>query len=620
MPRDDRGEEEEETTPLWDKHPRSGSFRLLKDMERQDSGALLAEAYDDDLFFDAEEENSLHGIGEESFHPSLSSRLRPSLSILSTIDSVCPAMVEICHKGRYIKTYAFNLKKKRSTIFRTADSVEENFATSSAKQAAEEMWSPRISSSERCRRVLGQTISRALADDTATGVVRLGKFADLRPSFATDFLRRAQPSWTHRQKHNVRQSGYGARALSDRHWMEEWIQITDHYISFHHPERHKPHFRINLQSIVDVECLPSADAPDMSTYSFIAIGTLGRTVYIMFPSEIQGQDWVDLITGLIAMRNASNVQSSPDSKSVSSDHSILFDDPADEFLQDSSLWNCKQRRILNGRKFSFHSRELPMLDAANVVSDALVRAIDQASDYNETGMIAFLDRVAELKDVDVYCLDETARLSFFLNLYHTMIMHAFIVLGPPDSSFKWISYFNAIAYQCSDDIFSLTELEHCIIRAAMNYPSQFVSKFVIPKSKFAFALSRSDYRINFVLNCGSLSNPDIIPIYDAHRLDEQLEEASRCYMHYAAEARKSTRRAGGVTLTLPKICQWFSDDFGNGSTNDIVRCVERFLYDDQRKLVASCFWKDEDRFNMNDLNVKFGSYNFDCRNLKLASE
>ena len=217
------------------------------------------------------------------------------------------------------------------------------------------------------------------------------------------------------------------------------------------------------------------------------------------------------------------------------------------------------------------------------------------------------------------CLDEQTRLAFFLNLYHTMIMHAYLVLGPPDSSFKWISYFNTIAYQCSDDIFSLTELEHCIIRAAMNYPSQFVSKFVLPKSKYSFALSRSDYRINFALNCGSMSNPEVIPVYEAHRLDEQLEEASRCYMEYAAEARKSTRRVGGVTLTLPKICQWFAEDFGDGSTNDIVRCVQRFLSEDERALVASCFWKNEDRYNFSDLNVKYASYNFECRTLKLTN-
>ena len=45
----------------WEKR-RSGTFRLLKDSGRQDSGSLLAESYEDDQFFDAEEENSVHEI------------------------------------------------------------------------------------------------------------------------------------------------------------------------------------------------------------------------------------------------------------------------------------------------------------------------------------------------------------------------------------------------------------------------------------------------------------------------------------------------------------------------------------------------------------------------------
>ena len=66
---DDEVEDREETPQMpWDK-PRSGSLRLLKDSGRQESGAFLAETYGDDLFFDAEEESSLHELEDESFHP-----------------------------------------------------------------------------------------------------------------------------------------------------------------------------------------------------------------------------------------------------------------------------------------------------------------------------------------------------------------------------------------------------------------------------------------------------------------------------------------------------------------------------------------------------------------------
>lgn len=117
-----------------------------------------------------------------------------------------------------------------------------------------------------------------------------------------------------------------------------------------------------------------------------------------------------------------------------------------------------------------------------------------------------------------------------------------------------------------------------------------------------------------------MSNPEVVPVYKAETLDEQLDQASRWYMNYAADARESSKRAGGVTLTLPKICTWFAEDFGNGSTNDVVQCVERFLKDKQRKLVATCYWKHEMRYNFSDLNVKYASYSFECRSLKLAGD
>ena len=49
-------------------------------------------------------------------------------------------------------------------------------------------------------------------------------------------------------------------------------------------------------------------------------------------------------------------------------------------------------------------------------------------------------------------------------LYHLLIQHAYLVLGPPASTLHWLSYYSVIAYQTADDVFSLVELEHCIIR------------------------------------------------------------------------------------------------------------------------------------------------------------
>ena len=49
----------------------------------------------------------------------------------------------------------------------------------------------------------------------------------------------------------------------------------------------------------------------------------------------------------------------------------------------------------------------------------------------------------------------------------------------------------------------------------MRPPNGLLTKLAIPKHSFSCALQLRDYRINFALNCGSLSNPEGVPIYRA---------------------------------------------------------------------------------------------------------
>jgi Protein of unknown function, DUF547 len=47
------------------------------------------------------------------------------------------------------------------------------------------------------------------------------------------------------------------------------------------------------------------------------------------------------------------------------------------------------------------------------------------------------------------------RLALFLNLYHVMILHAYMVLGPPTSALRWASYFTTLCYEVGGEIFRL---------------------------------------------------------------------------------------------------------------------------------------------------------------------
>lgn len=275
------------------------------------------------------------------------------------------------------------------------------------------------------------------------------------------------------------------------------------------------------------------------------------------------------------------------------------------------MWNCKQRRILNSGRYSFRANyhSSPLQLAENALRLALEPSLEDDLEKRRL----FLSSAAMLKDATPGILSESERLAFYLNVYHIMIMHAFLVLGPPGSSLKWISYFNNIAYQVGDDIFSLTELEHCIIRGNMAYPTQFVSRFILPKSRFKYALVRSDYRINFALNAGSMSNPQTIFVYKPDTLEEQLDMASCLYLADTTVVKKGVWE---LAIQLPRVCQWFSEDFGSHS--DLLSKIHMFLKEEEREKLSRRWSQETRTFDTGGISIKYKNYSFQCRPLKLA--
>jgi Protein of unknown function, DUF547 len=116
---------------------------------------------------------------------------------------------------------------------------------------------------------------------------------------------------------------------------------------------------------------------------------------------------------------------------------------------------------------------------------------------------------------------------------------------------------------------SLAELEHCIIRAKMTPPRQFLSKFVLPSSSYPFALRHPDPRVNFALNCGSESGVQGITVYTAAAVDQQLDLMSMLYLQETV-----TYNAHKIAVTLPRMMQWYQGDFGK-SPLEALRIVIR---------------------------------------------
>ena len=547
---------------------------------------------DEEDFFDAKSD-----VVEPTISQEFSSTPSEVVELLASIDKVVPAWFQIASgKGHYVRAFAFN--RENSTVFVSASDAEDfldSFSNSRRiKDQVDEHFSPRLSSHERSRRRMGVF----LKENGENALNMLLK----KSSWSFDGFLRRNPLNISRGSDGTLKQGFAARALSDRHWEEEYLVLSSGgYLTCYHPEKRKIRLRVQISNILKVSALPSRLAPAIHTYSFLCIETLGRCIYFMMPSKEARDEWTktfwDLQKNLAA-----------DERSVDSEVSrriLNIDQPSDEFLHKSSIWNYKNRRILNCGEYRLKCTS-ELENPLDMVTEALRLSVEANRDESGERRHLFFRCAGALKRAMVQTLSEKSRLAFFLNLYHLMVMHAFLVLGPPGSGLKWISFFNNLAYEVGDDIFSISELEHCIIRAQMTHPSQLISRFVIPKSHYRMALEKGDFRINFALNPGSVSSPSSALVYSPDKIDEQLDQAAKLYIEKASVTVKGSN---DVIVNLPRICQWFQDDFG--SQEELLSKIVPFMKTTDSLSI------DQAKSAGQNISIRFDDFSFKCRQLSL---
>jgi hypothetical protein len=581
-------------------------------------------------------------------------------------NNLCPGFVDMCDpkiKSKYTRVYAFAVDGMTKTVFRKPDEFNKFFPMEVADIARnpprESVLSPRLATSEVQRRIMGSALKQAIISRGGSG---RGKSADKHLNSFAVFITDADKSFLRGPRRSavvatsgpngagVLLEGAVARASSETHFIEEWAVLTNRFLSFYHPDNKSPTFRIPVADILQAKKLDDRERPSFPTYHFIEIETTSRMFYCMLQNETLLKRWTEFINDVAQKFRSSSITSkgrgsmndlninnlsfgsttpSSSGHSMSDALDTASNDPSDGFLHKSSLFKCKNRRLLNCKKFVFRGSLFDDTESAGdaqaIVADALRRALEpQEHELEDDNLRDFLSAASELKRVRIADMTEVEKLTFFMNLYHLMITHAYLVLGAPSSAYKWFSYFNMISYQCSDDIFSLTELEHCIIRAGMNYPKQFFSKWVLPKSRYSFACTLNDQRINFALNCGSKSNPPSVPIYVASRLDVQLNLATSYYLQESVTVSMNGRgQKQGVVVVLPMILSWYANDFGRGRSIDLVRFVHEYLTGERKALLTLALDgtnKNKAQYDSNSYLVKYTNYDFVCRTISLLDE
>ncbi len=148
--------------------------------------------------------------------------------------------------------------------------------------------------------------------------------------------------------------------------------------------------------------------------------------------------------------------------------------------------------------------------------------------------------------------NDAAKKAFWINLYNAY----FQILSIREKK-KNPEIFKGRLIPVAGHSFSLDDIEHGILRRyrwkyGMGYLPQFLPSKIIKQ----LAVSKTDFRIHFALNCGAKSCPPIA-FYDHTQLDAQLEVATKSFLHSETEMDTVNK-----IVFVSKILQWFKGDFG----------------------------------------------------------
>jgi hypothetical protein len=193
-----------------------------------------------------------------------------------------------------------------------------------------------------------------------------------------------------------------------------------------------------------------------------------------------------------------------------------------------------------------------------------------------------LDALKEVSLSELEKMPDPLRLSFFANLYNSLIIHAITVLGPPKDSPQDRSDFyggkTGAVFNIGGHSFSPDDIEHGILRCNRPHPkSTLSSHFPQGDSRAALSLSYLDPRLHFILNCGAESCPPIQVL--SGDPEEALIAAARAYLDHAIRVDDSKK-----LIYLPRIIDWYGSDFGIGAYGR-VRVVVNLLSKDRREEV-----------------------------------
>ncbi len=148
------------------------------------------------------------------------------------------------------------------------------------------------------------------------------------------------------------------------------------------------------------------------------------------------------------------------------------------------------------------------------------------------------------------------KLSFWINLYNTIVVDGIITLGVEGSVKEIPGFFRMVSYRIGPHLFCADDIEHGILRGNVRPFFSPLRQFGPKDRRKNYILVPVDPRIHFALVCGSRSCAPI-DYYDPARIYDQLEIAAKSFVN-SSEVLVIPE---DEKLLLSEIFRWYEVDF-----------------------------------------------------------
>ncbi|PIA50245.1 hypothetical protein AQUCO_01300764v1 [Aquilegia coerulea] len=198
--------------------------------------------------------------------------------------------------------------------------------------------------------------------------------------------------------------------------------------------------------------------------------------------------------------------------------------------------------------------------------------------------------VEQLERVNPSQMGIDAQIAFWINVYNSLIMHAYLAYGIPQRSLRRIALFHKAAYNIGGYVISVNAIEQSVFGMRSPRTGRWFETIISTamrkkageskdiSSRFAL---RSSPLLCFALCTGASSDP-VLKVYTATNIREELEVAVKEFLQANVVVKKSRK------VFLPKLLERYAKEACLSSDdllNWVAENVDKKLHDTIRKCI-----------------------------------